>query len=577
MELVLIVALAILLLQLPPAVSRLPANQQTGLVDFNLPAGYLAERVFAPPVQFPSFVAISPSGVIVITDDVGDRVIQVHEDGTLTTYAAPSPNRHAAVAFDSAGNLFVVDRHRVLWKVTPSGVITQVASGVYPASLEVAPSGDIFATDWWLRGTDVQRITPDGQVSVYASGLPSADDIAVNPITGAVYVASDSSGEIYKVNPDGTVQLLTSGLTTDPNSIAFANDGTLYHMSTPTGLSIVSTTDGTRVEIAWFQDRIASLVPKTIALDNQGRVVCLDATFNHIVRLDLNTRTTEVLSYGIGNSNALAVAPDGDGIYLGVNHPFVDGKARLVRIEEDGTTATIVDGLPPVLHSMVLDADGVAYISAVQPEADWMRSTIYTTTLSGITGTLATLPTVAHSLAIEPTTGYLWGTGYQEIWYIDDTGARHTIPFTVSSGVDEDLAFTPDGTLYAQTTTSDPNVVPMERGIYRVDPDGPTFTLIADLSTVNICCQMGHLEAGRDGYLYWVGGGDRHTPGNEPDFYILRITPAGEVTLFGRHLPIDPSAITTSPDATDLYFSSARGVYRVFEANMIFLPLVPKK
>ena len=125
-----------------------------------------------------------------------------------------------------------------------------------------------------------------------------------------------------------------------------------------------------------------------------------------------------------------------------------------------------------------------------------------------------------------------------------------------------------------------PNLVPrprlVERGVYQVDPTGPTFTRIADLTTVNLCCVMGRIGAGRDGNIYWVGFGDRHTPGNKPEMHMLRITPAGEVTLFGRYLPVDPAAVTASPDSTDIHFSSASGVYRVFEANVVFLPLVLK-
>jgi sugar lactone lactonase YvrE len=107
--------------------------------------------------------------------------------------------------------------------------------------------------------------------------------------------------------------------------------------------------------------------------------------------------------------------------------------------------------------------------------------------------------------------------------------------------------------------------------IFRANPNGTVTT------TINVCCLgPSQIGAGRDGNIYWVGFGDRYTPGHERDMHMLRITPAGEVTLFARHLPIDPLAVTGSPDSTDLYFSSSRGVYRVFEAKTIFLPLILK-
>lgn len=57
---------------------------------------------------------------------------------------------------------------------------------------------------------------------------------------------------------------------------------------------------------------------------------------------------------------------------------------------------------------------------------------------------------------------------------------------------------------------------------------------------------------------------------------MVRVTPSGQVTLFARNLPIDPLAVTGSPDSTDLYFTSSEGVYRVFEADLIFLPVLLK-
>ena len=548
-----------------------PAQLYPEPAYFGLPTGYLAQRIFAPALEFPSSVDIGPSDVIVVTDNAGDRVIQVHEDSTLTTFAAPSSNPHAGVAFDNTGNLLVVDKAQVLWKVAGDGSATLLATGVHPADIDVAPSGDIYATGW--ATTDVQRITPAGQVSVFASGFKAAGAVAVNPVNGDVYVADWGAASIFKANSDGSISLLTDGLTTDNSYLAFSSDGTLYHMSIFTGLSTISTSDGTRTEITWLKDKIAVLGPKNIAIDSQGRIVVLDHTYNHVVRLDLDAETIQVLSLGMGNSGALAVAPNGGGVFLGVSHPSRDGSGSIMRIEADGSTVMLTGSLLPSVDAMVFGSGGVGYVSAMQPGSGGFASTIYTTSLTSITGTLTSLPYVANSLAIDPITGFLWGTGYQELWYLDGSGLRHTLPFTLSKG-DEGLTFTPDGTLYVHTNTSDVSVAPVARGVYRVDPLGPTFTQIADLSTVNMCCVMGRIGAGGDGNIYWVGYGDRHTPGNRADMHMLRITPAGEVTLFGRHLPVDPAAVTAAPDSTDLYFSSASGVFRVMEAKILFLPLI---
>ena len=301
------------------------ASQSADLADFDLPPGYMAEKIFTPPLQAPNHIAISPSDIIVVTDwGLSDRVIQVHEDGTLSTYAAPSSGRHFGIAFDSAGNLYVAGDGMVLWKVTPAGVATEFASGVPGYQLDIAPSGDIFSVAG--DGTDVQRITSDGQVSVYATGLTRVCDLAVSPVTGDVYVYDMNAGAIYRANPNGTMTLLTSGLMHDWTYIAFSPDGELYHIAIHTGISIISTVDGTRTELTWAKDSWANLHPSDIAFDSQGRLVAVDVTYNHVVRFDLDAETIEVLWLGMGNSPGLAVAPGGGGVYLGVSHPCADGQ-----------------------------------------------------------------------------------------------------------------------------------------------------------------------------------------------------------------------------------------------------------
>jgi sugar lactone lactonase YvrE len=536
------------------------ASQSADLADFDLPPGYMAEKVFTPPLQAPNHIAISPSDIIVVTDwGLSDRVIQVHEDGTLSTYAAPSSGGHFGIVFDSAGNLYVAGDGGVLWKVTPGGVATEFASGVPGFQLDIAPSGDIFSVGG--DGTDVQRITSDGQVSVYATGLTRVCDLAVSPVTGDVYVYDMNASAIYRANPDGTVTLLTSGLMYDWTYLTFSPDGELYD----TELSIISTVDGTRTELTWAKDSWANLHPSDIAFDSQGRLVAVDVTYNHVVRFDLDAETIEVIWLGMGNSRGLAVAPGGGGVYLGINHPCADGQGRVVRIEEDGSTTLFVDDLLPEVEGLVFDADGVGYIIATGLVGGRWRSRVYSITLSGVTSTLATLPYPGCSLAVDPITGYLWGLSYGELWYLDDTGAHHTISTASVGELVESITFTPDGTLYVMINTADFQTTSVERGVYRVDPTGPTFTLIADLSTINTCCPMGRIGAGKDGNIYWVGFGDRHTPNNDSDMHMLRITPAGEVTLFGRYLPMDPAAVTGDPDSTDLYFCGGNGVYRVFK------------
>jgi len=552
-------------------------RQDAAPVDFDLPSGYMAEKIFAPPLGFPHHVAVSPSGIIVVTDGFRGGITQVHEDGTLSTYIQPRDPGYSAIAFNSNSELYAVDYGDTLWKITPQKSIQKLAEGVHPGALDVGLSGDIFAVEWSDRGADVQRITPSGEVSVYASGFSGTSDVAVSPVTGEVYVSELGGRAIYKANENGAITLFTDGLSSQNKYIEFSSDGTLYHMADG-HLYTISTEDGSVIELTWLNDNLAVAVPQGIDIDSQGRIIGIDHTFNHVLCFDLDAEEMDILFLGIGNSNALGVAPNGDQVYLGVGHPSIEGGGRVVRIDSESSTTLFVDGLLPSVDSMVFDADGIGYISAMKPiQPGGYASTIYTTTLEGLTNTLITLGYVSHNLAIDPTTGYLWGTGAEELWYLDDEGVRHVIPFPLLSGGEPDLAFTPDGTLYVYVERylggDGSNDV---RGVYHVDPTGPTYNLLIDLKDVNHTGGMGCLAGGRDGNIYWAGFGNRYTPNNNLDMYMLQITPAGEVTLFGRHLPVDPGALTSSLDSNDLFLVGANGVYRIFEANMIFLPLVLK-
>jgi sugar lactone lactonase YvrE len=540
--------------------------------------GYQVERIYTPVIQFPESIAVSPSGIIAVFEvcgeNTGHRVIRVHEDGNLSTYGQVIEKCYRAITFDAASNLYAVDHDGALYRTTPEGETALVATGVVVGDLAAAPSGDIFAGG----GGTIQCITPQGQVSIYASGSFYVKDIDVNPISGDLYMSDSLAGVIYRVKSDGTTEVLSSGFLPEPNFpfIAFAGDGTLYLNTDFEGFFVVSLVDGTLTEIPWLRSSVLAGHPRNIDVDSQGRVIAVEHGFGHVFRFDMASETLDVVYQNIGNSTALAVAPNGGGVYMGVSHPSKTGTGRVVRIEADGSLTTVLDGLPPRVRRMAFDADGLGFIATQNPIVSW-DTIIYTATLDGVTQELITYSGSPASLAVDPTTGYLWGSEWNELWYVDEAGIRHSIPYTITDETrpkpDPMLAITPDGTIYTRYTGPQGDI-PVEQGIYRVDPTGPTNELVADLSSLNLCCVGGIITAGSDGNIYWIGDGDRFSPDHKYDFYLLRITPSGEVTLLARNLALDTFAIASDPDSTDLYFTSGEGVWRVLKVENIFLPLV---
>ena len=99
--------------------------------DIIVTPGYGIERIFAPALQFPENIAVSPSGVIVVfehcTEDTGHRIVRVHEDGTLSTYGDVISKCYRAIAFDATSNLYTVDHDGALYKITPEGETSRKA------------------------------------------------------------------------------------------------------------------------------------------------------------------------------------------------------------------------------------------------------------------------------------------------------------------------------------------------------------------------------------------------------------------------------------------------------------------
>jgi DNA-binding beta-propeller fold protein YncE len=107
------------------------------------------------------------------------------------------------VAFDSAGNLFVVDYdhdelvgNAAVYKITPNGVRTTFASGLsYPAYLAVDSAGNVFVADY-NQGV-VYQYKPTGSRATFASGLHHPVGMAFNS-AGNLFVVDNSIGNVYQ-------------------------------------------------------------------------------------------------------------------------------------------------------------------------------------------------------------------------------------------------------------------------------------------------------------------------------------------------------------------------------------------
>ncbi|NOZ72599.1 MAG: hypothetical protein GXP38_11930, partial [Chloroflexi bacterium] len=167
-----------------------------------------------------------------------------------------------------------------------------------------------------------------------------------------------------------------------------------------------------------------------------------------------------------------------------------------------------------------------------------------------------------QSLAVNPTTQVLWGASRDYYWEdaLNGTIIKHSYPFTQAHNSPK-ITFTPDGNLYF-FGCEDKSPGEPDPGIYHVDPETNTFTEILDLAGTPYACGVGSFTGAADGNIYWLLSD------------LLRISPSGVSQVWAVIPGGDPLGITHDPVTNDIYFGNGAGVFRIFEAENIYLPLV---
>jgi Strictosidine synthase-like, N-terminal len=177
-----------------------------------------------------------------------------------TTAGSPTPTAFASglkgpgdMTFDSAGNLFVTmvqGTNYAVEKFTPAGVgsIFATAGLDVPDGLAFDSAGNLFVAN--QHSGQIVKYTPGGVGSVFASGMNTPIPVAFDA-TGNLYTTA-AFGVIYKFTPDGVRSVFgnaaygSAGLAFDSAGNLFASNyltNTIYEF-TPAGVRSVFATTG---------------------------------------------------------------------------------------------------------------------------------------------------------------------------------------------------------------------------------------------------------------------------------------------------------------------------------------------
>ncbi|MEO7107962.1 MAG: hypothetical protein ABIZ09_16425, partial [Rhodoferax sp.] len=136
----------------------------------------------------------------------------------------------SGIALDAEGNSYVTDASSNIRKISPSGVVTNWASGYTPSGqslfslhgLAVDNSGNVYVADslGYSVGNAIRKISPSGAVATLAggNGYGIADGSGTAQFNAPTGVALDNSGNVYvadsgnnsirKITPSGVVSTL---------------------------------------------------------------------------------------------------------------------------------------------------------------------------------------------------------------------------------------------------------------------------------------------------------------------------------------------------------------------------------
>jgi len=152
----------------------------------------------------------------------------------VSTLAGPL-NASGDIAVDGEGNIYVADFGILLnnangtqvLKVTPEGVVSVFATGLSGASgNEFDDDGNLFQSN--IASGVISKILPDGTVTTFSTGHASPVGIAIDD-AGNVYVSNCGAASIRRVTPAGVSTVFSSsGLFNCPNGLTIDADGNLY-------------------------------------------------------------------------------------------------------------------------------------------------------------------------------------------------------------------------------------------------------------------------------------------------------------------------------------------------------------
>jgi hypothetical protein len=348
-----------------PAVSDDPKHALAR--RFQLPEGYVAERLFAPPLPNLDHIVRSESGIIYVQqwgDSAG--ISTLDPVSGQVTRILDLPTEEEALVSDvvgGPGDTALVGVGDEIWQISPDGSYTVWGQQRDGVPHTYTPDGRLlgFAPRRDDR-TSVLDLLPDGSSREVAPGFVRISDIVATS-DGTLFVSDWETGNLVRVNPDGTQQVLVEHVHhREGMYLGVDLTGNLFLNSVATGFVQVDPDSGDFIHYDQAYG-VCTGFPTGFVFVETDRVLWVDVGFNQVTWSDPNTGENGLLVSNQGvNTFAVDIGSD-DALYVGAWGCGDEYPAQILRITDEGKREVYVDGLRWEVRDIAFDPDGGLYVA----------------------------------------------------------------------------------------------------------------------------------------------------------------------------------------------------------------------
>ncbi|HVU33581.1 MAG TPA: NHL repeat-containing protein [Opitutaceae bacterium] len=518
-------------------------------------------------------LAVDPLGYVYVADLAGMAVRKIAPDRTVTTLAA-GVNQPNCIAVEPDGTLYIGSRiGGLIYKMSPTGALTTFATGVHPEGIVVASDHMLYCTES-MFAPRVIKITPSGEVTTIAGGTGPGDAdgtggaakfdfpgaIACGP-DGNLYVTDGNIGVVRKVTPEGvvtTVLKVGSGV----YGVCFDSTGAMYVSSWGSG-QVYNVTKGGRINVyagggSGFSDGYVAWCPLA-GVDPVANQAC----FELCGRIGAD-RAGNVFVGDFGVQNVRKISP------FGVVTTYAGPSADQLSADGPATTAHFAEP-----QSIAFDKGDNLFV------ADAGSHTIRKVSPDGVVTTIAGTPGrprmsdaspgrlyTPYAIAVAPNGAVYVGEWYSNaIRIIQPSGDLSLFTVINDGGGVSGLAFDDAGNLYALDAISSVVHKITAAGSASVLAGTPNLSGFADGSgaAARFCHPSNGIAVDHAGNVYVSDTGNGA---------IRKVTPDGTVSTIadgakGAAGLIDiPLGLTIGPDGA-VYLASMRSVRKITPAGVV--------